>query len=100
MSSQQKPNTARDIRGEELAVGDWVVAERSYTGMVAGRIVEIRKHIKVFVQNQVNPQSAGEYWYDPNHIIKVLGFPFNPQRGLNSHDWTGQPLNDKASTDI
>jgi hypothetical protein len=42
MSSQQKPNTARDIRGEELAVGDWVVAERSYTGMVAGRIVEIR----------------------------------------------------------
>ena len=98
MSQNQPPNTVRDIRGEELKVGDWVVAERTSTGMVAGRIVEIRKHIKVFTQNNVNPQSAGEDWYDPYHIVKVMGFPFNPRRGLNSHDWTGKPIDNEAGT--
>lgn len=98
MSQKQQPSTARDIRGEMLEVGDWVVAERSYTGMVPGRIVEIRKHIKVLTQHSPDPGSAGEYWYDRHHIIKVIGFPFNPQRGLNSHDWTGNPIDHESGT--
>lgn len=71
-----KDDAVRDTRGLPIMVGDLVVCERSFYGMRAGEVVEVRKHIKV----QIDEARAD--WFDPKHVVKVMGFepsPFRPE---------------------
>ena len=78
-AKKQPPKIVRDVRGNQLSVGDFVVAERSYYGMKAGVVVEVRTHIKVQIAPWGDQQAAD--WFDPDHVIKVFGFPDAQNQG-------------------
>lgn len=68
-----------DTRRVELAVGDYVICHRSWSGMTAGKIVDIKKKVKIMTAS-----SGDALWFDKNYVVKVERLPFSPGT-VNTH---------------
>jgi len=76
-----QPAPILDTRKVELAVGDYVICHRSWTGMTSGKIVDIKKKVKI--QTDFHQDAA---WFDKNYVVKVERLPFSPGR-MNTHEF-------------